>query len=121
MVTNSIKKTIVSVFLGILIILFIAFLVNTNMKISKRKAELSARVIDLKQKVALLEEKNIELNDQKSYMGSQEYLEKVAREQLDMKKLGEEVLVVQKSIDEQEKKGSENSSWWEKIKSIFVK
>ena len=120
MVTNSIKKTIISIFAGIFIILFIAFLVNTNLKIGKRKAELSARIIDLKQKVDLLEKKNIELNNQKLYMESQEYLEEVAREQLDMKKLGEEVLVVQKSIDEQEKK-VENNSWWEKIKSIFVK
>jgi cell division protein FtsB len=118
---SSIKAIILSFFFGFFIILAIGFLVSTNWKIYKKKIDLQAKVIELRQEAESLEKTNNELNKNLDYVKSDEYLEKVAREQLDMKKPGEEVVVIQKENSQQKKGVEENKTWWEKLKSIFVK
>ncbi len=118
---SSIKAIILSIFFGIFVLVAIYFLVSTNWKIYKKKADLQAKVIELRQEAELLEKTNNELNKNLDYVKSDEYLEKVAREQLDMKKPGEEVVVIQKENSQQKKNEEENKTWWEKLKSIFVK
>ena len=116
---NSKRDIFFSIFLGVLLVLVIGFLINTNMKISRRRAELTNRITTLKQEIGILEEKREELKEKVSQAGSEEYLEEVARDQLDMKAPGEEVVVVTKKEEEKEEEEKEKRGWWEWIKSKF--
>lgn len=117
---NPVKSVIFSVFLVLLALLIIGFFVFTNWKINKRRVELGDRISVLKLEVEILEQRNQELKEKKSETESEDYIEKVAREQLDLKKPGEEVVVVQKE-EEEEKENEEKESWWEKFKSIWTR
>ncbi len=116
---NFRKDIFFSILLGVLLILVIGFLVTTNIKINRRRTELTDRITTLKQEIGTLEEKREELKEKVSQAGSEEYLEKVARDQLDMKAPGEEVVVVIKEDEEKEEEEKEKRGWWEWIKSKF--
>ena len=108
-----------SILLGTLLVLIICFLVTTNIKISRRRAELTDRIATLQQEIGILEGKKEELKEKISQAGSEEYLEEVARDQLDMKAPGEEVVVITKEEEEKEEEEKEKRGWWEWIKSKF--
>lgn len=110
-----------SILLGALALLVIGFLIVTNWKISQRRTKFTARIDSLKKEIQILEERKRELEEKVSQAGNEEYLEKVAREQLGLKKPGEEVVVVKKesSFAEASEDKEEKKSWWEKIKSIW--
>ena len=116
---NPRRNIFFSILLGTLLVLVIGFLVTTNIKISRRRAELTNRIETLKQEIGILEGKKEELKEKISQAGSEEYLEKVARDQLDMKAPGEEVVVVTKEEEEKEEEEKEKRGWWEWIKSKF--
>lgn len=118
-----IKAKIFSVFLICLVLFIIGFIAITNWRINKRRAELTDRASLLKQEVQKLEEMNKELKEKKVDSESEDYLEKVARDQLDLKKPGEEVIVVQKEPASAEGSGEarKEQSWWDKFKSIWTR
>jgi len=71
-----------------------------------------------------LEQKNKEFEEKISEAGSKEYLEKTARDQLNMKAPGEEVVVItEEEGNKEEKEVEEEKNWlekkWEGIKSIW--
>ncbi|MDP2909616.1 MAG: septum formation initiator family protein [bacterium] len=117
---NSFKNLVLSLLFGVFAVAVIALLISTNWQIYKKRAGLDPKISQMKAEAELLEQKNIELNENLAYIQSEEYLEKVAREQLDLKKEGEEVIVIQKE-DAPEKSKEKNNSWWVRIKSIFAK
>lgn len=82
---------------------------------------MTARIAALKEEIAILVQKNEELEKKKSQIESEEYLERVARDQLGFKKPGEEVVVVAKEKEKEEEITEEKKTWWEKIKDIFQK
>ena len=115
-----------SVFIIIFILLIVGFFIITNWKINKKRAVLTARVESLRKEIQILEEKNKELKEEISQSGSEEYLEKVAREQLGLKAPGEEVVVINKEEKEEQPEIKQNEknfwnpkSWWEWLKSKF--
>lgn len=113
-----------SIFLAAGFVLIIGFLVFTNWKISKRRAELLVRIDSLRKEIEILEQKNKELKEDISQAGSQEYLEKVAREQLGLKAPGEEVVVISREgqgeeVREEEKGFWNPAAWWQWLKSKF--
>ncbi len=119
---SSWKNIFFSMFFIVLFILVIGFLFITNWKINQRRVELTNRIETLKQEVAILEEKNQEIKERISQTESQEYLEKVARDQLSLKAPGEEVVVVKKETEEEkEEVKEEEKTWWEKFKSIWTR
>jgi len=115
-----IKGKAFSVFLILLVFFIIGFIVITNWRINRRRSELTDRVSLLKEEVQELEERNKELKEKKINSESDNYLEKVARNQLDLKKPGEEVIVVQKE-EEQKEEQEGKKSWWDKFKSIWMR
>ncbi len=109
-----------SILLGALLVLVIGFLIVTNIKINRQRTELTDRIATLKQEIGILEGKREELKEKISQAGSEEYLEEVARDQLDMKAPGEEVIVITKGDEEdKEEEEKEKRGWWEWIKSRF--
>ncbi len=97
----------------------VAFLLHTNWKVYQRRIEFAAKIANLKQEIAFLEQRKKEFEEKKSQTKSKEYLEEVAREELGLKKPGEEVVVVQEEKPEQKKEIEEKKSWWERIKSFL--
>lgn len=120
---SSLQTIFFSIFLGILILAAIGFLVFSNLQINKRRTELTLRLESLKKEIEILVEKNQELTAKISQVQKESYLEKEARERLNLKKIGEEMVVVlapEKSEEnETEEKKNFFEKWWEKIKSKF--
>lgn len=120
---SSWKNIFFSMFFIVLVVLVIGFLFITNWKIKQRREELYIRITNLKQEVALLEQKNQEIKERISQSESEEYLEEVARDQLSLKAPGEEVVVVKKEsfFAEASEDKEEEKTWWEKFKSIWTR
>ncbi len=109
-----------SILIGSLLVLVIGFLIFSNLKISQRRTDLTARIGDLKKEIQILEKKNQELRAGITQTESESYWEERIREQ-GYKKPGEEQVVVLPP-EEGEVKKEESSfwnpqSWWEWIKS----
>ena len=91
---RSYRTVISSILLGILAIAVIGFLVISNLRINQRRAELTTRIEAFKKEIQILEEKNQELQSGIIRSGEEDFLEEKAREQLGLKKPGEEVVVI---------------------------
>jgi len=82
-----------SILIGILLAAPIGFLTFSNLKISQRRAELTAKIEDFKKEIQILEKKNQELRAGITQTESESYWEERIREQ-GYKKPGEEQIVV---------------------------
>jgi cell division protein FtsL len=118
---SSVKSMIGYFAFSIFSICVIVFMIITNWKIYQKRVDLPERVAELKAQADQLEKQKKELEQNLSDVGTEDYLEKAAREQLDMKKPGEDVYVIQKEQEQPQQPEQENMSWWDKIKSIFIK
>jgi len=109
-----------SVFVVLIFLLTILFLVVNNIKASQRRAKLTARIKVLENKIQQVKKQQEELKNKISQAKSKENIEKVARDQFNLKKPGEGVVVVKKNKKENGKtKKEENKNWWDMIKSIL--
>jgi len=105
-----------SLFSAILIFGVIGFLIYSNLKTYQQRRELNLRIESLKAEISALQEKKQELEASASKLGEEEYLEKVAREQLNLQKPGEEVVtILSPEEEEKEKEQEEKKSFWQKI------
>jgi len=87
---NTGKKTkLIFIAVALFIVYFtVTFIEQQNLINSKKK-----QIEDINQKIADEQKINEELNKSKEIIGSDEYIEKVARERLGMVKSGEKVFV----------------------------
>jgi len=109
-----------SIFIAFLFLLIISFLTISNIKINQKRRKLMAQIHSLKDEVQRAEERKEKLKNEISQAKSEENIEKVARDQLGLKKPGEEVLVIKKKKKEESTMNKEkNKNWWDMIKSIF--
>jgi len=120
MITKTRKKRnyqslFVSAFIVILTLGLIGFLVVSNWKINQRKSELMSIIESLKEEIQTLEEKNAEWRAGIDMSQSEENKEKVAKDQLGLKKPGEEVVSIKQEQNEEEVKQEEKKSFWQKI------
>ncbi|MDO8529938.1 MAG: septum formation initiator family protein [bacterium] len=106
---NPSKKLIIVVG-GILIIIFSVLLVIANIKIYKKKQQLTAQVRALENKIEETKIRNEELKEGIEKANDIEYIEKVAREELDLQKPGEKVFSFVKAEEggKNDKKASKN-------------
>ena len=121
---SSSQNIFFSILIGLLFLFVIGFLFFTNLKMNRRRTQLISRIEGLKEEIRVTEARNEELREGISQAGSEDYLEKIAREQLGFKAPGEEVAVVARENEEQgpeiakEEKGLWNpQAWWEWIKN----
>jgi cell division protein FtsB len=116
---GSFKAVFFSAITVILILFFVGFLFLSNWRIHQRSAELVLQIKGLEKEFQGLEKKNQELKLGFSQLSNEDYLEKMAREKLGLKKPGEEVVVVvpapenEKAVDEKVK------GYWQKILEKF--
>ncbi|MDO8558721.1 MAG: septum formation initiator family protein [bacterium] len=101
-------------FFGILILTVVGFLAFSNFRISQRRAILNSQIEQLKAEIKAAEEKNRQLQVQAYESSQEEFLEKEAREKLNLKKPGEEVVAVLPS-EEDKTEEPQKQSFWDKI------
>ncbi len=112
---RSYRSLLASIFIGILTLGLIGFLVVSNWKINQRKSELMSRIESLKEEIQTLEGKKAELLAGITMSPEEENLETAAREQLGLKKPGEEVVSIKQEQNEEGAKQEEKKSFWQKI------
>jgi len=118
---KKIKKKGNIFFLSLFLILsigIIGFLVFSNWKINQRRTELQKKIEILKKEIQILEKKNQQLEVGISEIKTKDYLEKVAREQLNLQYPGEKVVVIAKKEEEEEKEEEEikkEKNFWQKF------
>jgi cell division protein FtsB len=105
-----------SFFLSLAVVALAAFLIFTNWRIMQRRMELSEKLESLKSEVENLQDYNDELEQGMAESQTEEYLERIARENLDFKQPGEDVVVVKSSVSTStEEEKIEEKSFWQKI------
>ena len=129
MAENKIKKILYSrwfIFLSLLAFIWLGLVLT---KTVYKKYQLNQEIESLKIEIAKMDKKEQELTKLIDYLGSQDSLEKEAREKLNLKKEGESVLMVsetelakelsdsssqQSVINNEEKTVAENNliKWW---------
>jgi len=104
-----------SLFLAIVIFGVIGFLIFSNWKINKQRIELAERIENIKKEITALEQKKQGLEAAASESFKESYLEEVAREQLNLKKPGEEVVAILSPEEEEKQEIKEEKSLWQRI------
>ena len=92
------------------------FLVVSNWNINQKRNDLNTKIESLRKEVQDLEERKVQLQAGINQSQSQEYLEEVARESLDLKKPGEDVVVVKQSATTTEETTAQEKNFWQNIK-----
>lgn len=95
-----------------LILIIVGFLVVSNVRISSKRAMLNSQRDQLMKQIQELEAKKQQLVTQLYQSGQEEYLEKEARETLNLQKPGEEVVVVLPPEAESKPKEEKTRQWW---------
>jgi cell division protein FtsL len=116
---QRIKKPFPKIIFKYLAVLFflaiVFFLISSNFKLYQKRTALGSQIEELTKKIKDLEEKNQEMKAQISRSQSQEYLEEVAFEKLNLKPKGAEVGVIVPIPEEKEEEPQKEKSLWEKI------
>jgi len=109
--SNFIKKLIFSNFLILISCFFIIFFSTNLIRDFINKRQLNREVTKLEGQLASLTEKNKELKELSIYLASQDFIEAEARQKLNMKKPGEEIIIVsnQSTSTYEEKNSNENN------------
>ena len=103
-----------SILLGIIILIVIGFLVISNFKINQKRAELTPQIKTLREEVQILEERRQILEARIFQAGEEDYLEWKARERFNLKKPGEEVVVILPPEEKNDviKEREKERVWW---------
>ncbi|MGB3988639.1 MAG: septum formation initiator family protein [Minisyncoccales bacterium] len=102
----------------LLILFFVVALAISNYRAYKRRVELQQYISEKEIEINLLKEKMINLDRFPDEADDDFLLEKIAREQLLLKKPGEEVIFITfpKKDDVKDEKKEEAKSWWDFFK-----
>jgi cell division protein FtsB len=115
------KKLNITAKLGILFLIFVtAFLTNLKYKQFKTQKAIETEKNNLLEQSEILNKKNRELEESLSYLTSENFKEKIAREQLNLKKEGETAysftekkILVTDLIENQKQKKPNYEKWLE--------
>jgi cell division protein FtsB len=103
-----------SILIGVLLFGTIAFLIISNLRISQKRTDLTARIESLRAEIQTLEEQKRELESGIAQTQSETYWEEKAREQ-GYQKPGEETVVVLPPEEEEKGEAEEEESFWQKL------
>lgn len=91
----KIKKILGSRITLFLLLLGFIWLVLNAVDVYYKKYKINKQIEDLRAQIASAEKSNQQISEMINYLGSQSFLEKEAREKLNMKKPGEEVVIIE--------------------------
>ncbi len=101
-----------SVLISVLVLTVVGFLVVANYRISQKRSLLNARIDQLQEEVRAMQEKKQQLEAQLNQSAQEEYLEREAREKLNLQKPGEEVVMVLPEQTEESQPEEKIKQWW---------
>jgi len=114
------EEIIFQILFSILTLILIGFLIVSNLKINKKRAELAEKIESFKKEIQTLEEKKQKLEAGISETEKESYWEEKIREQGYVKEGENPVVVLQekeKESEKEEKNFWNPKNWWEWIKS----
>lgn len=116
---------------GVLFLIAAAVLIFADFKLNQKKKELLGQIASYKSQIEAIEKRNMELKEGVARADDPNYIEKVAREELDMQKEGEKVVAFvmpeKKPVEEKPQQNFWSSNFlpgwlsqsWNWIKSKF--
>lgn len=118
------KRTSTNYFLAAIILIFvflaIGFLLVSNIKIKQERKKLDLQIESIEKQTEELQKKNEEMKKGISQMEQEEYIEKIAREELNLQKEGEKVvgfiLPPEQKEGGGENKGTYIQNFWQWLK-----
>lgn len=110
------RKTFLSIVLGILLLVMIGFLINTNLRVNRRRMGLLSQIEILESEIKILEENKKEAEERVFQATSRGYLEEAARDQLGWHLTGEEVVAITEEKGGEVEEEKEEKSFWSPIK-----
>ncbi len=118
---NFWKEVFLPVVLGLVALGLIGFLIFYNLKIYQRRSELTSRIEELQRKIKDLEKEKEFLESGISQAEREEYIEKIAKERLNLQKEGERAVsfVLPEGKEKKEQEG-QNSFWVTKKGIMFL-
>ncbi len=96
---KTIKRILASKITLFVLLLGFIWLSVQLVNVFYRKYKIDKEISDLKAQILSSEKSNQQISSMLDYLGSKEFLEKEAREKLNMKKEGEQVVIVEPSKD----------------------
>ena len=115
------KKIFLSVFLTALAGIFLIFLITLNVKISRERDKLQRELANLDRDLKAAQTKREELTAKISEAQSSDYLEEVAREDLNLQKEGEKVVAFPIIREKEEKKEEAEKNFLGEISDWLLK
>ena len=115
------SPVITPLLIGFLTIAVTGFLVYSNWRVNDKRQDLLSRIDSLRKEIQTMEEKKKDLEEKIAQGSSEDFLETKARENFNLKKPGEEVVVVSLPAEEsgrQEKNRSFLDIFSERLKSL---
>ncbi len=109
----NLSQKIVFVFLGFLILFALVFLVVADVRTYQKKKELNAQIEGLKSKITQVQSSNDTLQQGIAQGNEAQYVEKVAREELDLQKPGETVVSFVASPTQTQNNNPPPKSFWQ--------
>jgi len=104
--------TAVKLFSGLFFLAGLAVLVFIGISLGKetyRKRQIQNEIENLQTQIASLNRENGELNDLVSYLSTQEFQEKEAREKLNLQKSDEQMVILKKDLEQKQVEAAKNS------------
>ena len=96
---------------GICLLLVAGVLVVANLRMYQKKRELDYQIKSLENKIQGMRQKNTQLEQGIAKSDDEQYIEKVAREELDLQKPGEQVVSFVQTGVEVEAAGAQQTFW----------
>ena len=121
------KQSLIKLIVFFIIVIFavgiICLLIASNLKMNQRRSDLAAKIESYKKEIADLQKENNKIQGSLFEAGNESNIEKEIRERLDLKKPGENVIVVVPPKDNgQTQQDTPKPFWqklWEDIKSLW--
>lgn len=109
------------IFIAILFLSFVVFLIFSDLKLRRRDQEVNAKIVKMKSEILILEKEKSNYLSKLSQRESGEYLEKEAREKYNLKKIGENLVIVvpRKTPPPLPAPQKIKKSFWRKILDFF--
>lgn len=116
---SSFKNILTSIILLFVFFAIIASLVAANIKIRKRRSEIISRKENLQKELESIKKLSKALEEEMVGIEDDEYLEKIAREQLGLKLPGEKVVFITREETEEKEEEEKEKEWWDRMKGFF--
>jgi cell division protein DivIC len=105
----SVKKRIISISLLVFFLIICGLFIKADIEVYHKKQELNLQVENFKKEIQKIKEENKKLEEGIANSENNDYIEKIAREELDMQKNGEKVISFVAPKNQQEQAKNQNS------------